>query len=91
MSGHVNTRTSRKQKVRRSVAASRHTRGGGLLRQAISSRRRGELDLDDEVEENRPAWWTKNQNMGNGNRQMFVRPPIGALRNSCFVLCKTFS
>ena len=49
--------------------------GGGPLCQAISSRRRGELDLGDEVEENRPAWWTKNQNMGNGNRQMFVRPP----------------
>ena len=51
----------------------------GLLRQAISSRRRGELDLGDEVEESRPAWWTKNQNMGNGNPQMFVRPPTGGL------------
>ena len=31
MSGHVNTRTRRKQKVRRSVAASRHTRIGGYF------------------------------------------------------------
>ena len=31
MSGHVNTRTRREQKVRRSVAASRHTRGGGYF------------------------------------------------------------
>ena len=76
MSGHVNTRTSRKQKVRRSVAA---------------SRRRGELDLGDVVKENRPTWWTKNPDMGNENRQMFVRLPTGALRNSCFVSPKTFS